>query len=123
VRSLEILSKLESAGIDPKQARAILECLELAAAESKRRAHPPAIRSTFSPRGMQSLFHRGQPFSVSAFSSASAISPPSSILGGSAASDLRIDLIELKTSLIGWMFFFAVTQSLATALLIKILLP
>ena len=57
---------------------------------------------------MQSLFHRGQPFSVSAFSS---------------ASDLRIDLIELKTSLIGWMFFFAVTQSLATALLIKILLP
>jgi hypothetical protein len=47
----------------------------------------------------------------------------SSVLGGSAASDLRIDLIELKTDLIAWMFFFAVTQSLATALLIKILLP
>ncbi len=146
-RSLEILAKLESSGIDPKQARAILECLELAAAESQRRAHPPALRSAFSPRGMQSLFHRGP--------SASAISPPSSfarevrsilhravlggsaasalrkvrsilhraVLGGSAASALRIDLIELKTSLIGWMFFFAVTQSLATALLIKILLP
>ena len=73
---------------------------------------------------MQSLFHRGP--------SASAISPPSSfarevrsilhraVLGGSAASDLRIDLIELKTSLIGWMFFFAVTQSLATALILKL---
>jgi hypothetical protein len=31
-RSLEILTILESAGIEPKQARAILECLELAAA-------------------------------------------------------------------------------------------
>ena len=75
------------------QARAILECLELAAAESQRRAHPPVPLSAF------------QNFSVSAFSS---------------ASDLRIDLIELKTSLIKWMFFFAVTQTLATALILKL---
>lgn len=91
VRPLEILSKLESAGFDPKQARAILECLELAAAESKRRAHAPAPRSAFS---------------------SSAI--------GNQSSDLRTALIEMKTSLIRWMFFFAVTQCLAFALILKL---
>jgi len=99
---LKILSKLESAGIEPKQARAILECLEPAAAESKGRTHAPAPRSAFS---------------------SSAIGNQSSVLSCTASSDIRTALIEMKTSLIRWMFFFAVTQSLATALLIKILLP
>jgi hypothetical protein len=104
VRALEILAKLESVGIEPTQARAILECLELAAAESKQNAPVSAFPSA--------IHHQS---SATGFV-ANDLRTEMSL----CASDLRSALIELKADLIKWMFFFAVTQSLAFALILKL---
>ena len=89
--TVKILLILEAASIEPRQARAIAECLELVVKECRiaALAHDPA--------------------------------PSPSLTMREVTQDLRVYIVEAKNEIIRWMSILWIAQIFATAALIKLL--
>jgi len=89
--TVKILSILEAASIEPRQARAIAECLELAVEEC-RGSVPVDFSDVSQSPSVKEIY-----------------------------SDLRTAIIEAKTDILRWMFILWIAQIFATAALLKLL--